>query len=108
VIRADTTHEVLFVRAVDCRDFRAHGLGDLRGMRSDAATRAVDQHVLSSAEFRPSHEVQCVQPTQRHCGGFGETHVVGHSDYRGARRQGDILAIGAEPQPGCAEDVVAD
>ena len=77
-------------------------------MHSDAAARAVDQYLLSSPDFRPSHEVQRVQPTQRYRGSFGETHVVGHRDHRVASRQGDILAIGAEAQPGCAEDVVAD
>ena len=77
-------------------------------MRSDAAARAVDQHLLSSPDFRPSHEVQRVQPTQRYRGGFREAHIVGLGDDRVACRQGDILAIGAEPELGRAEHLVAD
>ena len=44
--------------AVDGCDFRAQGVCNLHAMRSDAATSAIDQHLLSRLDFRAAHERQ--------------------------------------------------
>ena len=52
--------------------------------------------------------MQRVQTAQGNGGRFRKTHIVWLTDYGGACRQRNILAVGAKLQPGSAENLLAD
>ena len=108
MVGTDAANELFLHARIHGGDFCAHCLGDLDAMRADAAARAVDQHLLALFNVRQPQEVQCIESSQRYRGRFFEAHVGRLRDDRVAGGQADVLAVGAEADAGCAENLVAN
>ena len=98
----------MFLGAAYRGDVGFEVLGQLHACGADGAGRAVDEDPLPFPEISLSQAPECIEPSVANRRGLLEAHagrLVGDSR---ALPHADELRVCPEPEPACAEDLVAD